>query len=281
MPLLGITLGEHEIIVRRAKVGHGRVGVEMLAERLTQVDRRRIAPAQKVGAGRHGHCANFVREDSVVAAIQFQVRVPKREVLRVERPLGKHRLVAEQPPVHAVGRGIGGEPLGTRRRLVTVERLVKLIARHARPRVFEGGEVMRRIAPNDVVLLGALKLEQAQLRSREQPAVTALGEAGEADPLFFRAQLGPAAINHPHLVMVTEHRDIGRVLPFPRRVELEHHLGLARLVQSQLDIALRGDLPRVDEQFPFAPLLVHHRLGAQSSGRSERGDGREHDSPQA
>ena len=97
------------------------------------------------------------------AAMEIHVAIarsaPEREVLGIERSAGEDGSIAEPRPVDAVGRLEGVQPLlaGPADRLVAGIRLAAGIG------VDKRREVVRAdVLPDDVVVLGAVELEQAE-----------------------------------------------------------------------------------------------------------------------
>ena len=72
-------------------------------------------PLEEIGR-RAGHDVAAVAESAVVFDVAAAIGIPKREILRVERPLGHDRLLGQERPVNPVGRLVGRRALRPCRR---------------------------------------------------------------------------------------------------------------------------------------------------------------------
>ena len=181
--------------------------------------------------------------------------VPEREVLRVERAPGEHRLFTQPLPVDAVGRHEGDGRLAA-------EGLVLFAGLAVRVRVDERREVVRLgPAPDDVVRRRPLEREQAQRRLLPVYPVGALRVAGR----LVRVVVAPVV--HAVQVAVLEHGEVGGGRIFPGLFEPQDDLGLSWTVQHQRGAGCDVHEPVVDEELAFGADLDRDR---RRSGRRRR-----------
>ena len=219
-----------QIQMRCAKVRLDLVRVQMLPRFAVQFQVDRLRPVKEVLRRRAGDPADAVPEHAEVAhVLLFAVR-PERIVLRIEGPLGDHRLRLQFPPVDSVGRRKGdqtGLP-------GSAECLVPLVGRGGRIRIDKRREIVTAPMPrqHDVVVLRPLHLEQAQLGPRPVDPVAALGDASD-----FHVQRMPrdrhAPVVEPKQVAILQHRLVSAVQSLPRLVELQHDLARLRRMQPK------------------------------------------------
>jgi len=118
--------------------------------------------------------------------------------------------------------------------------------------------------PDDVVVLAAVKLDQAKRRAVPANAVGAFGQAGDLARGF-----AAAAIYHPKLAAIAENCHISAFRPFPGGVELKTNLAGDWTVEFQ---------PRAVQASDQA--FIHEQLGRGSNPqrragkRVESGNGR-------
>src|SRR5262249_27401797 len=135
----------------------------------------RFCPGAKVDGSRNADVADTLVEIADVAPVFFTQRVPESVVLCVEGALGDDGFVSNLRPVNAVRGVVRQEPAWA-----GASRLVALALAAVRVGVLERREVIKALrCPDDVVLLRAAKLEEAQLGSNPVEAVLALGVASD------------------------------------------------------------------------------------------------------
>ena len=172
LPVWNETLGKHEKNVRSAIVGGGRVFVEVLwwvLNRLDHLDglgRRKLTKIFSRGAT---NSTNTVGPPARVRDILFARRVPKGNAVSVEGAFWRHdRFLLEQLPAETVRRNQPLKSAPEFRSSSVPDRLVTLVGRCFRIRVFEDAQSIRfvsrfRIAlPNQVVFLRSFKINQTQ-----------------------------------------------------------------------------------------------------------------------
>ena len=172
------------------------------------------------------------REGAPVRAILLAHRIPEGQVLRVEGAVGDRGLVAGDAEADAVGRLEHVQPM----RLADDDALVARVLRAVGIGVLEDRR-MGRIAANrghalgredNVVLLRALELEQAQFRPPPMDAVVAFHiteEPGVVGPGLGRlasVPIVPGVVVHAVQLAVLEHARVATGVSFPGGVGLEH-----------------------------------------------------------
>src|SRR5262249_2474084 len=149
-----------------------RVGVEMLDGGVTELDRPAPRPVYEIRRRRRADMTDAVFEVARISHVLPAARIPKGHVLRIGRAVREHRLLPELFPADAVG---GDEQL----RRPAAQSLVALLRRGLRVGVAKGVEVVNLLAgPDEVIVLGTLELDQAQLRHGPDDTVLALRIAG-------------------------------------------------------------------------------------------------------
>ena len=230
----------------------------MLLGAVTVVQPLRLRPVQKLGGGCRHDGAHTVLEPPVELHIPPSESIPERQVLRVECPLGDDRFLAHQTPVDAVRRLERHQASVV---AAAADGLVPLVGRTRRVAVPERHEVVRpNPFPDDVVRLGAVELEQAQLRLGPVDPVFAGGVAGPLLAVMGRPGVEVAGpVVHAKQSVVLEHGDIPTGVPLPGRVEHDSHLAPPRSLEPQLNSLSRLDQVVVHERLEPRPQL--DRLG--------------------
>ena len=221
-------------------------------------------------AGHDG--AYAVDEGAVILAVLPRVRVPKGEVLRIERALGDHRLIPCQPPANAVGRledvqsllsngpAAGDAPVARLRGRVGIA----VLERHK--------AVRPQAVHHDVVFPRAVELEQAKFRLHPVDAVPALGVTGHLAVCRLLRPGIPMGCPVVHAVQlaVAKDRVVGAGVAFPRRIGGQHNFLRFRPVQMQFCAAGHvGNQMSIDKQ--LAPSAVRAKRQRLSGGRKLRG----------
>ena len=197
--------------------------------------------------GGPGYRPQVVGHFAKVADVFLLRRGPESDVLRVESPvaagvrLAHHRLVAQLPPMDAVGGSEGQQgQVEIAKRLAIRQGLIALVRGYAGSAVEQRREIVAgwgHARQDHVVLFRAGDLVQPQFRLGPMNAVDRFGIAGDFGVGSILANpLGAAAVVHPQLVAVANDGGVGAEDSFPGCIELEHLLPLAGL--AELDRAL-------------------------------------------
>ncbi len=258
--------------MRSPSIGCNGIGIEVLQRSIQIVQPSTFGPIDKILGGSGLDGANSTErsllrparrpdEISVECDVFLAKRIPKAQILRIERPIADH-LFFQRFPVQPIDRHQG--PEGS-----SGQGFVTLIWRSIGIGVLEGREVVRPfVYPDDVVGPRALEFVDAQRRARPVDSVAALGITGH----LFRLLLCPyAAIVHTKDISVREHGDVSRVLTFPTLVEIHYHFSRLGSVKGQADMIHATDQPVVHEELEAGPYFPDFLLRASSGYASGKG----------
>ena len=260
------------------------VGVQLLGGRVDVRQIGRVAPVEKVGGGRGPDRADAaalsgVGEESPVSAIRSALRVPKGEVLRVERPIRDDRTIAHGRPVQAVWRLEREQPVRLRR---ADERLVAGVGGGGRVIVPEHGGVAGvdverspgSTGEDDVVVLRAPELDQAERGLPPMDPVLALGvttveRMSVGSDLPRRDIEVPGLVIHPVEASVLENAVVAAATPFPRLIMDKHNLSGLRMMQPKVGLPREAvDQKVVEKQLAAgADRQGRYRVGGQKLPR--------------
>ena len=237
-----------------------------------------FAPREEIGGGGALDRAHAVDEDAREARVVAAGNVPEREVLGIEGALGEHGRGAQFTPSETVGGGEGVEAAGgfallPVRALVldAAEGLVALVEAGGGIQIEEGREVVRlNAAPDDVVVLRAGELDQADAGAGEVNAVVALGDARELLDAMV-GNRGRAAIIEADFLAFWDDGKIRAGRTFPRAIGGEDDLATHGLVEFEGEVFFRGDEEFVDEEFPAVAEVEGWDGGEGREGEGERG----------
>ena len=267
------------------------VGVQVLP-RLIGLHHDGLGPVEEIRTGGAGDRPHPVVHDAVVTGVLLLGGRPERDVLRVERAVGDHRLVLHLGPMDAVGRREGAQAgqavtsdhFGTLRRclpsrpvrffvgiLQTAEAFVTLIGGHAGTLVDERAEIVIDDQPfveHDIPLRELGQLVESQVGFRPAITVAALGVQGHFLVVVARPAVAPIGAGNFVAAIVQAVQlailDDGRVVPGrPSRVSVPRQpLRFVQLQPSPLQFA--------DQQFVHEQLAARPDLDRRGFGRLDK-----------
>ena len=278
---LDVPRGKTKLQVRGPEVRFDLAGVELLGRRIEVLEIVLVTPREEVGRDCRadgavalwipplGVAVPIPREVPPVGAVAARLGVPEGEVLRIERPLGEHRLGRQRSPSQSVGRLVGdqgpaGVPLGPLHRN---ERLVAGGGRGGGIVVAEDRRFARLRPPaphqfrnqHNVVGPAPLVLMQTQFRLDPVQAVVAFGIAAE-QPVApgVHAALGhlemARGVIQPVLPPLEEQAVIDAATPLPGGVVVEHDFPGGGGMEAEFGPPREAfDQGWLDEQFATRP----------------------------
>ena len=250
----------------------------MLCGRVRVVEELRLGPVDKVGRAGGHNGALALNERAVVLAVEAGARVVEGEVLGIEVAFGDDWIGVHQFPAQSVGRLKDVESFLSQWPAAGDGFIARVLGALG-VGVFEDGKAVSADAgPNDVVLFGALEIDEPELGFGPVDAILALGGAGEfwVGRLFrFLVVMGTAVV-HAEALAVPEHGIIGGCISFPWRIGGERHFFRHGLLDDLVRVPQKFvDEEKIDEKLAVVAELAENQWLGGASGNQEVEDDEE------